>query len=135
VNRYTDDIDWLIIAKDRERSGLSMSDYLQSGRMQAFMPPGIPLPSFKTFSRLERRARTQAGIQTAATDGVIPVYSFTEQQVQSVLEVHTNDTPKRTRTAGGRHQVRVRLPQDIAVEIDCDNPELLLLKTLLLVLP
>ena len=105
MNRYTDDIDWLIIAKDRERSGLSMSDYLQ------------------------------AGIQTAATDGVIPVYSFTEQQVQSVLAVHTNDTPKRTRTAGGRHQVRVRLPQDIAVEIDCDNPELLLLKTLLLVLP
>ena len=132
MTRYIDSLDWQAIAKDREQRGLSMRRYLQSGRLQMFMPPEVPLPSFKTFARYERRARTQADAQTIAADRAVPVYSFTEQQVRSVLEVRTSapEAAKRSVPVGSRHQVRVRLPRDVSVEIDCDNPEMLLLKTL-----
>ena len=134
MTKHDKSVDWVGVAKDKELSGLSIRSYYRSGRLQTFVTS-----SMQTLLRRVRHLREQSGSSAlstaAAADRAIPVYSFTEQQVQSVLGVRNNDTPKRTGAAGGRYQVRVRLPRDIAIEIDCDNPERLLLKTLLLVLP
>ena len=141
MTNYDKDVDWVGIAKDKELSGLGIRSYYRSGRLQTFVAAGTPMPSMQTFFR---RMRYLGGLSDSlsasaatGTDRAIPVYSFTEQQVQSALQVRANVpvAAKHSEAASGRRQVRVRLPRDVSVEIDCDDPERFLLKTLLLVLP
>ena len=131
MKSYTE-INWHRIIADLERSGLSRREYYQSERFGKFFPEGTRQPAWSTFCNYTVQIR----LQQRSAMRVAPVHTFTEQQVSEALAGSAcTKTPQTEGVDAGAapcSQVRVRFPQGVTLEVDCRDPESLLLNALLL---